>query len=128
VEEQEWECAAGNPNAKDWHDEALMIMERTMEDYWKTRDSPTTTHLSASITPGTAAVVVPGGSHSDAATMESEFDHHRHLLLIKAMCDHDAGWAEELRRYLEVMPNVSKDMDIIHWWSVSAQHLYYLFD
>ena len=60
--------------------------------------------------------------------MESEFDHHRRLLLIKAMRDHDAGWAEELRRYLKVMPDVSKDMDIIHWWSVSAQHLYYLFD
>ncbi|KAJ8579843.1 hypothetical protein M405DRAFT_699659, partial [Rhizopogon salebrosus TDB-379] len=37
AEEQEQERAAGNPNAKDWHDEALMIMERTMEDYWKTR-------------------------------------------------------------------------------------------
>ncbi|KAG2065559.1 hypothetical protein BDR04DRAFT_963054, partial [Suillus decipiens] len=32
-EEQEAECAAGNLNAVDWHDEALKIVEKTMQDY-----------------------------------------------------------------------------------------------
>ncbi|KAG2354330.1 hypothetical protein BDR07DRAFT_1192107, partial [Suillus spraguei] len=33
-EEQECECVAGNLNAKDWHDEALKVVETTMEAYW----------------------------------------------------------------------------------------------
>ncbi|KAG2131105.1 hypothetical protein BD769DRAFT_1355427 [Suillus cothurnatus] len=41
--EQEHECTANNLNAKDWHDEALKVVETTMEDYWKTRPSSTTT-------------------------------------------------------------------------------------
>lgn len=93
-----------------------------MEDYWKTHNSPTATHLSAFTPSSTAVVTVPGlkGSHSDAATMESEFDQHCCMLLSKATLDHDAGWAEELWRYLKVIPDVSKDMDIVHWWSVRA--------
>jgi hypothetical protein len=35
---------------------------------------------------------------------------------MKATLDHDTGWAEELRRYLKVIPDVSKDMNIVHWW------------
>ncbi|KAF9228572.1 hypothetical protein BS17DRAFT_655048, partial [Gyrodon lividus] len=33
-EEQRKEQAAGNPNAKDWHDEALKTLEKTVEEYW----------------------------------------------------------------------------------------------
>ena len=32
-EEQEAEIAAGNPNAKNWHDEALKVVEETMRNY-----------------------------------------------------------------------------------------------
>ena len=36
-EEQEAECAAGNPNMKNWHDMALKIVEDTMQEglNWK---------------------------------------------------------------------------------------------
>ncbi|KAF8443721.1 hypothetical protein L210DRAFT_3396056, partial [Boletus edulis BED1] len=34
AEEQAKEIAAGNHNAKNWHDEALKIIESTMQDYW----------------------------------------------------------------------------------------------
>jgi hypothetical protein len=33
-EEQAAELANGNADAKDWHDEALKIVKRTMEEYW----------------------------------------------------------------------------------------------
>ena len=35
AEEQKLECEAGNPNAKDWHDEATKIIEKTMIEYWE---------------------------------------------------------------------------------------------
>ncbi|KAG1719713.1 hypothetical protein EDB19DRAFT_1647826, partial [Suillus lakei] len=33
-EEQAKERDAGNPNAKNWHDKALKVVETTMEEYW----------------------------------------------------------------------------------------------
>ena len=33
TEEQRLEHKAGNPNAKDWHDEATKIIEKTMSEY-----------------------------------------------------------------------------------------------
>ncbi|KAG1906584.1 uncharacterized protein F5891DRAFT_941921, partial [Suillus fuscotomentosus] len=120
-EEQEHECTAGNLNAKDWHDEALKVVETTMEDYWKT--CPSTTHplVTASV-----ASTSTTPSHN-MTTVESAFDRHCHLLLEQATLDHDAGWAAELQRYLKDMPNVSKSIDIIDWWSVSVLTLIFVY-
>ena len=35
AEEQEQQQAAGDPDAKNWHNEALKITENAMHDYWK---------------------------------------------------------------------------------------------
>ena len=34
ADEQKKEVAAGNANAKDWHDEALKMVQKTVEEYW----------------------------------------------------------------------------------------------
>ncbi|KAG2038722.1 hypothetical protein BDR03DRAFT_861397 [Suillus americanus] len=40
-EEQANKYAAGNPNTVDWHDEALKVVENTMEEYSKNNSPPT---------------------------------------------------------------------------------------
>ena len=45
AEEQKLEHEAGNPNAKDWHDEATKIIEKTMMEYWEKMKPLTTSKL-----------------------------------------------------------------------------------
>jgi hypothetical protein len=57
-------------------------------------------------------------------TLGSEFDHHRRTLVEKAAYEQHSGWAAELRRYLNDIPdNISKDSNIIQWWSVSRSFI-----
>ena len=45
AEEQRREHEAGNPNVKDWCNEALKTVEQTMEEYWNDQiESNDTTH------------------------------------------------------------------------------------
>ena len=123
--EQERKRTAGNLNAKDWHDEALKVVETTMEDYWKTRPSSiTTTH---SLATALVASTSTTPSRDTTTTTESAFDRHRRLLLEQATLDHDVGWAAELRRYLKDVPDVSKSTDIVDWWSVSVLALIFVY-
>jgi hypothetical protein len=112
--EQKKEQAAGNPNAKDWRDEALKIIETTMEEYWN--DDPITRKDTSKST-----VVAATKLNKDKGNIESEYDRHRRILLQKTATQGDpGGWRAELRCYLSDMPvDVSKDTDIIAWWSVS---------
>ena len=113
-EEQEKECAAGNPNAKNWYDEALKIIECTIQEYWTdwplvSKPAPPCATLSNAETP--------------VGMLESEFD--RHCQMLHENPNHtnmaEMGWSEELCWYLTVIEDgVSKDMDIITWWSVSS--------
>jgi len=108
--EQELEHAAGNLNAVDWHDEALKIVEKTMQDYSKRAPTGATTRSSSPINANTLA---------STETLESEFDRHQHTLVEEAARQQCSGWAAELRQYLNNVPDdVSKDSDIIQWWSV----------
>jgi hypothetical protein len=110
-EEQAKERAAGNRNAKDWHDEALRVVEKTMEEYWNLHKQ-----RPASSGTGDTMTTNPDGD----STVESEYDRHRRMLVQQAIYEHNAGWAAELRRYLKDMPeDVTKDTDIVQWWSVS---------
>ncbi|KAF8443712.1 hypothetical protein L210DRAFT_3371946, partial [Boletus edulis BED1] len=34
LDEQRKEIAAGNPHTRDWHDDALKVVEKMMQDYW----------------------------------------------------------------------------------------------
>jgi hypothetical protein len=109
-EEQAKERAAGNQNAKDWHDEALKVVEKTMEEYWDLHR----------LLPGTSLGTGDATNADGDSTIESEYDRHRRMLVQQAIYEHNAGWAAELRRYLKDMPeDVTKDTDIVQWWSVS---------
>jgi len=56
---------------------------------------------------------------STSETLESEFDRHQRKLVEDAMHEQHSGWAAELQRYLQDVPgDISKDSDIIPWWSV----------
>ena len=113
ADEQKKEVAAGNANAKDWHDEALKMVQKTVEEYWnecKGSNAPTVAQASCS------------NNDSTHCPLESEYDRHRrHALEQTAMQVSSGGWKEELRRYLTDMPSdVFKDTDIIVWWTVSV--------
>ena len=87
ADEQKMEREAGNPNAKDWHDEATKIVEKTMAEYWDQMRLSTITKLASS-------------SSSDLTSkhpLESEFDCHRRDLLQQASVRLDSGgWKTEL--------------------------------
>ena len=114
---QEQEC--GNTNAKDWHDEALKVIEKAMADYWQDPNTVTSGTLAALAT-GTAVIY---GSAEDGidplgadSMMESKFDWHCHILIVQqsAQSSTAGGWAVELCRYLSDLPaEVTKDTDII---------------
>ena len=118
-EEQKRECEAGNPNAKDWHDEARRIVERTMEEYWDARPMMNETRTSDQLP----------NQDSSQRVLESEYDHHHHKLAVEtAMSTDNGGWKAELRYYLNDIPlDVSKDTDIVVWWAVWLSILVFLF-
>ena len=112
AEEEKREHEAGNLDAKDWHDEALQIVQQTMEEY---RNQQVKDGNDAGKIPTARQV---GNRHQ----LESEYDHHhRQLLWSQALHANSGGWKEELRWYLHDMPaNVTKNTDIIAWWAVST--------
>ena len=68
--EMKKELEAGNALAKDWHDEALKALEKTMEAYWEELEKQQPTASNALASPP-----------DDDETLESEFDHyHRNLV------------------------------------------------
>jgi len=116
TEEQKKEQEAGNAYAKNWCDEALKIVERTMDEYWNSDPIDTLTHTLMN----TVATI----ENDNADTLESDFDRHRRLLLTQSANSRAEGWAMELRRYLGDLPaDVTKDMNIVNWWAVST-HFY----
>lgn len=106
AEEQAKEIAAGNERAKNWHDEALKVVESTMQEYWQERED------------AHGADAATGIPQRDDETLESEYDRHRRTLIEKAGHRATLGWAAELRRYFADLPeNVTKSMDIVDWWA-----------
>ena len=106
------EQASGNPDAKDWHDEALKIVEQTMEDYWLKRRKVSTPQAQEH----TFRSEDSGDDESNDLGPESVFDRLQQSLITH---DGDEGWAPELRRYLKDMPaDVTKETDILEWWLV----------
>ncbi len=71
AKEEKRECKAGNLDAKDWHDEALQIVQQTMEEY---RNQQVKDGNDAGKIPTARQV---GNRHQ----LESEYDHHHRQLL-----------------------------------------------
>ena len=112
-EEKRKEVEAGNPFMKDWHDEALKVVEDTMQAYWE--------EPGQQLTPFNA----PTSAADDDETLESEFDHHRRHLMQQSLLSNSGGCAAELRCYLSDHPSdVTKDTDIVKWWSVGVFFLF----
>ena len=108
--EKRKELEAGNPFVKDWHDEALKIVEATMQEYWEEPDQqPASTNHSTLF----------DTSAANDKTLESEFDCHFRHLIQWSSSSNSGSCAAELHRYLSDWPvDIMKDMDIIEWWSV----------
>ena len=67
ADEQRKEIEAGNMNAKDWHDEAMKMVEKTVEEYWNNcRDSIA----------GDIDQQYSCSNHDSSHPLESEYDHH----------------------------------------------------
>ena len=104
-------------DAKDWHDEALKVIEHTMEAYWRKRQR---------VAPTQERRLVPqlGDDDSDDSSPKSAFDCLRQSLIVD---EEDEGWAPELRRYLKDIPaEVTRETDIVNWWSVCDSACIYL--
>ncbi|KAG6905223.1 hypothetical protein DXG01_004110 [Tephrocybe rancida] len=101
-EEQKAEFNKGNLDAKDWVDEALQIVECSLETYWAIRATPATTPTKAA----------PQSTTEDSFT--SEYNKHCCTLLTQKG---DNGWQVELRCYLKDVPeDVDSETDIVTWW------------
>lgn len=122
--EQVAEIKAGNLKAKNWHDEARQLIERTVRRMViVTRDS--TNYLIKQMAeyynnrPSMAPIVPTANASSATSTSAhvlSEFDKHHETLLSE---DLEEGWASELCRYTSTMQrDVKKDTDIVEWWQV----------
>ena len=114
LEEQRKEQEAGNSHAKNWCNEALNIMKKTMPDYW---DSNPAADPPACMETNISAL-------EDNNTLESKFDHHRRSMVTQNIGSGGEGWATELHCYLDDLPSdVTKDTNIIEWWAVSTNSL-----
>ncbi|KAF8223454.1 hypothetical protein L208DRAFT_1517394 [Tricholoma matsutake] len=67
-----------------------MVLEKAMEQYWKTRPCAPTREPSV--------VQDPQGSSSASNAVLSDFDHYHQSLVTK---DDDEGWASEKHCYLK---------------------------
>jgi len=104
--EQVAELASGNTDVKDWHDEALKIVEQTMEEYW---------HKGQKVLVLQEQIQASDSNGNDLCP-KSVFDQLQQTHITH---DGDKGWSPELHRYLKDMPSkVMRDTDILEWWSV----------
>jgi hypothetical protein len=79
-----------------------------MSEYWTTRPQPQP-----------ASPTTLPSSPIDTDIFVSEYDRHRMQLISQGA---DEEWQLELRRYLQNMPaDVTRDTDIVTWWSVRAR-------
>jgi hypothetical protein len=105
AEEQEEDRIAGNPDTKNWQDEAQKTLERTMQEYWTSRPRA---ELETAIT----------HTPSQSGSFLSKFDRHR----LSLVAGDDEEWPAELCRYLKEMPaDVTRDTDIVNWWQDNAK-------
>ena len=92
-----------------------------MQEYWDEATLGTSID-GATLVSDSTALTEDASKHGPAplGTLESEYDRHRRMLIEQANRNKSMGWAAELHCYLtELLDNVSKDMDVVSWWSVS---------
>lgn len=85
-----------------------------MSEYWTTRPQ----RAGPSTTPPSSPINVQD-------SFVSEYDRHRMRLISEGA---DEEWQLELRRYLQNMPtDVTRDTDIVAWWSVRAHRISFFY-
>ena len=87
-EEQAKELTTGNQNAMNWHDEALQIVERTMQEYWN--EIECNVEAGSKVKPSNAILT------AEVNTLKLEYDCHCCMLVEQATCNTTMGWATEL--------------------------------
>lgn len=114
LEKQHRDKEAGNIYMKD---EALKIVERTMEEYWQPEPELDIELSSADET--TAKL-----KHKCNNTLRPKFDCHQQKLSEQSQKHDSSGWAAELHCYLsDLPPNVMRKMDVVTWWVVCLAQL-----
>ena len=114
-EAQVQDITAGNKNAINWHDEALQVVERTMQEYWDEAMLGTSVD-GATLVSDSTALTEDASKRSPAplGMLELEYDHHHRMLIEQANRNTSMGWAAKLHHYLmELLDNLSKDMDVV---------------
>ena len=93
-EEQAQDITAGNKNAINWHDEALQVVERTMQEYWDEAMLGTSVD-GATLVSDSTALTEDASKHGPAplGTLELEYDCHRCMLIEQANRNTSMGWA-----------------------------------
>ncbi|KIK95564.1 hypothetical protein PAXRUDRAFT_140379 [Paxillus rubicundulus Ve08.2h10] len=126
AEEKAQARTVGNQNAVNWHDGAMKVIESAMEGYWNKSEEATTKSRATRLpmSPLAAGLQRP---------IESELDRHQQFLIKQASHKgmQTMGWPAELHQYLNDLPprglhiltlprDVTKDMDVVQWWSEHA--------
>jgi hypothetical protein len=84
-----------------------------MSEYWTTRPQPQP-----------ASPTTLRSSPIDTDIFVFEYDRHQMQLISQGA---DEEWQLELQRYLQNMPaDVTRDTDIVSWWSVRACTFFFL--
>ena len=84
LEEQARKWELGNVHAKDWQDEALKIVEKTMAEYWQESSCST-------VSEPPEATATTSETPDAEIICESEFDCHHHSLVTQSAQTDDTG-------------------------------------
>ena len=87
AEEQEQQLVAGDHNAKNWHNEALKVVECAMWDYWKEDKEESRCQPAAHKQSAPASHSSP----TNSTTLESTYDHHRSGIMERAAHENSAS-------------------------------------
>lgn len=89
----------------------MSIIGCEVAEYWNNRPRATRANDSNGSPSPT------GSLQEGSESLLSEYDRHRLMLISEEV---DEEWAAELRRYLKEVPaDVTRETDIVKWWSVS---------
>ncbi|KIL56661.1 hypothetical protein M378DRAFT_188536 [Amanita muscaria Koide BX008] len=116
AEEQQKMKEKGDRFAKNWQDEALQVVEKTMAKYWREWQEDTEDNS----TPGLPGKPPNDGEVVPQGRVLSSFARHRQTRIGK---NERESWELELRRYLGKVEDDLKTpyIDVVKWWQEHAK-------